>query len=60
MINQNEKEELLRQKEVLFRFITFHQKHKATIWEDEEDFQKCIDDALDQIIRVNQKLEKLI
>lgn len=55
-MNESEKAELLRRKALLFKFLSFKMRLRDSFWGDDADFQALIDDALDQVIKINKRL----
>ena len=43
---------------MLFRFLTFMQLHKEDFADNEEDFDEQVEAILDQIIRINYRLNQ--
>jgi hypothetical protein len=58
-MRDNEREKLLKQKEMVLRFLRFHHKHKEDNWENDEEYFKFIDTFLDQLNRIKEKLQQL-
>jgi alpha-glucosidase (family GH31 glycosyl hydrolase) len=57
-MSEYEKSELIKRKEMLFRFLSFMQLHKDSYADNEEDFEEQVDAILDQIIRINYRLNQ--
>ena len=55
-MTENERQELIKRKEMLFRFLDFMQNRKEEFADTEEDFNEQVDSILDQIIRINYRL----
>lgn len=57
-MSEYERLELIKRKEMLFRFLFFMQQHKDSYADNEEDFEEQVDAILDQIIRINYRLNE--
>lgn len=57
-MSESKKPELLRRKQMLFRFLDSMQKHKEYYADNDDDFEKIVDSILDQIIRLNYELNQ--
>jgi hypothetical protein len=57
-MSEYEKSELIKRKEMLFRFLSFMQEHKDSYADNEEEFEEQVDAILDQIIRINYRLNQ--
>jgi hypothetical protein len=57
-MSEYEMSELIKRKEMLFRFLSFMQTHKDSYADNEEDFEEQVDAILDQIIRINYRLSQ--
>ena len=57
-MSEYERLELIKRKEMLFRFLSFMQQHKDSYADNEEDFEEQVDAILDQIIRINYRLNE--
>ncbi len=57
-MSEQEKLELIKRKEMLFRFLRYMQKNKDRFADNDDDFNTQVDSILDQIIRINKRLEE--
>ena len=55
-MSEQEKLDLIRRKNMLFLFLRSMQKNKDKFAENDDDFNVQVDFVLDQIIRINYKL----
>lgn len=55
-MSEQEKLELIRRKEMLFRFLHSMQRNKDRFADNDDDFNEQVDSILDQIIRINKRL----
>lgn len=57
-MSEQEKLELLKRKEMIFRLLGFMQKYKESYADNVQDFDEQVDALLDQIIRINRRLNQ--
>ena len=58
IMSEQEKLELIKRKEMLFRFLRSMQKNKDRFADNDDDFNTQVDSILDQIIRINKRLKE--